>query len=112
MIIHVPIGTMVYDLESGEIIRGHTSSWSSTVSSPRGFSWLGNTRYKSSINRAPRQTTQGTPGETRQLRLELRVLADVGLLGCLMLESLLLFELYPCAKPKVVIILSLPYIQD
>ena len=46
-----------------------------------GFHGLGNTRYKSSVNRTPRQASNGTPGETRNLKLELKVLADVGLLG-------------------------------
>ena len=81
LIIKVPVGTMVYDLDSGELIGDIDQPGSPVLIAQGGFHGLGNTRYKSSVNRSPRQTTQGSLGEVRQLRLELRVLADVGLLG-------------------------------
>ncbi len=77
----VPIGTMVYDLETDEFIGDLTEEDQVICVARGGFHGLGNARYKSSTNRAPRQISQGTLGEHRELRLELKVLADVGLLG-------------------------------
>lgn len=79
--IKVPVGTLIYDADSGELIGDINKPEVPVLVAQGGFHGLGNTRYKSSVNRAPRQTTPGTPGESRHLRLELRVLADVGLLG-------------------------------
>lgn len=81
LIIKVPVGTMVYDVDSGELLADINQPGVPVLIAQGGFHGLGNTRYKSSVNRAPRQTTPGSPGESRHLRLELRVLADVGLLG-------------------------------
>ena len=81
LIILVPVGTMVYDTDTGELLADIHVPDEPVLIAQGGFHGLGNTRYKSSVNRAPRQTTPGTPGESRNLRLELRVLADVGLLG-------------------------------
>lgn len=81
LIIKVPVGTMVYDIDSGELIGDIYKPGVPVLIAQGGFHGLGNTRYKSSVNRAPRQTSPGSPGESRHLRLELRVLADVGLLG-------------------------------
>ena len=81
LVIPVPVGTMVYELESGELLGDINHQGARLLVAQGGFHGLGNTRYKSSVNRSPRQTSSGTPGEARQLRLELRVLADVGLLG-------------------------------
>ncbi|MBA2650429.1 MAG: GTPase ObgE [Legionella sp.] len=77
----VPIGTMVYDIDSGELLCDVNKTGEKVLIAQGGFHGLGNTRYKSSVNRSPRQTSAGSPGESRHLRLELRVLADVGLLG-------------------------------
>ena len=79
--IKVPIGTLVYDDDTDELIGDLVNKDETLVVAQGGFHGLGNTRFKSSVNRAPRQTTKGTPGEDRNLRLELQVLADVGLLG-------------------------------
>lgn len=81
LIIKVPVGTMIYDVDSGELLGDINQPGVPVLIAQGGFHGLGNTRYKSSVNRAPRQTSQGSPGEARHLRLELRVLADVGLLG-------------------------------
>lgn len=81
LIIKVPVGTMVYDVDTGELLGDIAQPGVPVLIAQGGFHGLGNTRYKSSVNRSPRQTSPGSPGESRHLRLELRVLADVGLLG-------------------------------
>lgn len=81
LIIQVPVGTMVYDIDTDELIADIKNPGEPVLIAQGGFHGLGNTRYKSSVNRSPTQTTQGSLGESRHLRLELRVLADVGLLG-------------------------------
>lgn len=77
----VPLGTLVFDADTDELIADLTSSGQKVCVAKGGQRGLGNIHFKSSINRAPRKTTRGTPGEQRQLRLELKLLADVGLLG-------------------------------
>ena len=81
LVIKVPLGTMVYDVDTGELISDINKPGELFLIAQGGFHGLGNTRYKSSVNRSPRQSSPGSPGEARHLRLELRVLADVGLLG-------------------------------
>jgi GTP-binding protein len=81
LIIKVPVGTIVYDVDTGEMLGDINTVGEPVLIAQGGFHGLGNTRYKSSVNRSPRQTSSGSPGESRHLRLELRVLADVGLLG-------------------------------
>lgn len=77
----VPVGTLVYDIDTGELLGDINKPGEPVLIAQGGFHGLGNTRYKSSVNRSPRQTSPGSPGEARHLRLELRILADVGLLG-------------------------------
>lgn len=81
LVLPVPVGTTVLDEGSGEILGDLVSAGDRLLVAQGGFHGLGNTRYKSSTNRAPRQTSPGSEGEQRALKLELNVLADVGLLG-------------------------------
>lgn len=81
LIIKVPVGTLIYDVDTGELLGDINKPGEPVLIAQGGFHGLGNTRYKSSVNRSPRQSTPGSLGQSRHLRLELRVLADVGLLG-------------------------------
>lgn len=101
LIIQVPVGTLVFDHETNELLGDIKTSGDRLLVAQCGFHGLGNTRYKSSINRAPRQTSPGSPGEARHLRLELRVLADVGLLGLPNAGKSTLIRAVSGARPKV-----------
>lgn len=79
--LRMPVGTLVTDYNSGEIIADLTEHGQTVLLAKGGEGGWGNIHFKSSTNRAPRQKTDGKPGERRELRLELKVLADVGLLG-------------------------------
>ncbi len=78
IVVKVPVGTMVFDAQTEELIADMTEESQQIVVAVGG---LGNTVFKSSTNQAPRKTTKGKPGDARTLRLEMKVLADVGLLG-------------------------------
>jgi len=79
--IRVPVGTVVSNIDTDEVIGDLTADGQRLLVAQGGKGGLGNIHFKSSVNRAPRKATPGTPGEMRELKLELRVLADVGLLG-------------------------------
>ena len=100
-IIQVPIGTMVYVEETGEMIGDLTEDEQMLKVVQGGFHGLGNLRYKSSVNRAPRQSKPGSEGETRELRLEMKVLADVGLLGLPNAGKSTLISSVSQATPKI-----------
>jgi GTP-binding protein len=97
----VPVGTVVYDTGSGDCIGEVTKCDQSLKIAKGGHRGLGNTRYKSSTNQAPRQTTNGEDGEERQIRLELKLLADVGLLGLPNAGKSTFIRSVSAATPKV-----------
>ncbi len=97
----VPVGTLTYDVETDELIGDIALDGQKLLVAQGGFHGLGNTRFKSSTNRAPRQTKPGTPGEARELRLELKLLADVGLLGYPNAGKSTFIRAVSSARPKV-----------
>ncbi len=99
--IAVPVGTVVRDVDTEELIGDLTKSAQRLKVAEAGRGGFGNTRFKSSTNRAPRKTTNGTPGESRHLLLELKLLADVGLLGLPNAGKSTLIRAMSAAKPKV-----------
>jgi len=97
----VPVGTRAINTETDEVIGDLSEVGQKLLVAKGGFHGLGNTRFKSSVNRAPRQTSHGSEGEYRQLKLELRVLADVGLLGLPNAGKSTFIRSVSAATPKV-----------
>jgi GTP-binding protein len=97
----MPVGTVVIDDDTGEMLGDLSSAGQTLLVARGGKGGWGNQRYKSSVNRAPRQTTPGLPGEARTLRVELRLLADVGLLGLPNAGKSTLIRAVSAARPKV-----------
>ncbi|TQV86436.1 Obg family GTPase CgtA [Aliikangiella coralliicola] len=100
-ILPVPVGTRVVNIETNELIGDLDKAGEKLLVAKGGFHGLGNTRFKSSVNRTPRQTSQGSPGDMRELRLELNVLADIGLLGLPNAGKSTFIRSVSAAKPKV-----------
>jgi GTP-binding protein len=101
LVLKVPVGTTVIDNDTQEILGDLKEAGQRLKVAQGGFHGLGNIRYKSSTNRAPRQTSPGSEGEFRELRLELKVLADVGLLGLPNAGKSTFIRAVSSAKPKV-----------
>lgn len=100
-VLSVPVGTTVIDIDTDEVLGDIKAHGDRLKVAQGGFHGLGNTRFKSSVNRAPRQTTPGSEGEVRNLKLELKVLADVGLLGLPNAGKSTFIRAVSSAKPKV-----------
>jgi len=101
LLIRVPVGTRVLDEETGERIGELLCGGERLLVARGGYHGIGNARFKSSVNRAPRQFTLGTPGDRRELWLELVLLADVGLLGLPNAGKSSLIRKLSSARPKV-----------
>ncbi len=101
LVLKVPVGTTILDENTGEMLGDLSVPGQRLVVAQGGFHGLGNTRFKSSTNRAPRQTTRGSEGEQRELKLELKVLADVGLLGLPNAGKSTFIRSVSAATPKV-----------
>ncbi len=101
VVLRVPVGTVVSELESGEQITDLGCDGERALLAAGGAGGLGNLHFKSSINRAPRQFTRGGEGEHRRLKLELKLLADVGLLGMPNAGKSTLIRALSAARPKV-----------
>jgi len=99
--LRVPVGTIVRDRESGDVIADLAGHGERALLAQGGGGGLGNLHFKSSVNRAPRQFTRGKAGESRELELELRVLADVGLLGLPNAGKSTFIRAVSGARPKV-----------
>jgi len=101
VVLRVPVGTVISDAQSGELIADLAAHEQKALVARGGKGGLGNLHYKTSTNRAPRQHTLGEPGESRDLRLELKLLADVGLLGMPNAGKSTFIRAVSAARPKV-----------
>jgi GTP-binding protein len=101
LLVPTPVGTLVYDADTGELLGDLTCEGQTLLVAQGGFHGLGNTRFKSSVNRAPEKATPGSPGEKRDLFLELKLIADVGLLGLPNAGKSSLIRAVSSARPKV-----------
>ena len=99
--VRVPCGTSIFDDETDEYLGDVGEAGQTVLVASGGRHGLGHTRFKSSTNRAPRQTTPGEPGESRDLRFELKLIADVGLLGLPNAGKSTLISTVSAARPKI-----------
>jgi len=101
LLLRVPVGTVITDFSTGESLADLNEDGASAIVARGGNGGLGNIHFKSSVNRAPRQSTPGEPGESRELKFELKVIADVGLLGLPNAGKSTFIRAVSAAKPKV-----------
>jgi GTP-binding protein len=101
VVLRMPVGTVVCDTHTGETIADLAQHGQKALFAKGGEGGLGNLHFKSSTNRAPRRFTPGTQGQSRELKLELKVLADVGLLGMPNAGKSTLIRAVSAARPKV-----------
>jgi GTP-binding protein len=101
VILRVPVGTVIRDADSGEVIADLAKSGERALLAKGGRGGLGNLNFKSSVNRAPRKFTPGEAGEAKNLEMELRILADVGLLGMPNAGKSTFIRAVSSARPKV-----------
>jgi GTP-binding protein len=99
--LRMPVGTIIRDSDSGEVIADLAKDGQKALLAKGGNGGLGNLNFKSSVNRAPKQFTRGLPGEARNLEMELRVIADVGLLGMPNAGKSTFIRAVSAARPKV-----------
>jgi GTPase len=101
IVLRVPVGTVIKDSETGEVLADLAKNGDRALLAQGGKGGIGNIHFKSSVNRAPRQFTRGVEGESRKLEMELRVLADVGLLGMPNAGKSTFIRAVSSARPKV-----------
>ena len=101
IVLRMPVGTVISDLATGEVVADLKRDGQKALIAQSGQGGLGNIHFKSSTNRAPRQFTRGEPGESKELKLELKVLADVGLLGMPNAGKSTLIRAISAARPRV-----------
>ena len=101
LLLKVPVGTTVIDEDTQEVIGDLLATGQKLLVAKGGFHGLGNTRFKSSVNRAPRQTTNGSMGDERRIRMELKLLADVGMMGLPNAGKSTFVRAVSAARPKI-----------